>query len=173
MGSNNRFREVGLVAVNGTTAPRFGGSAVRAVAGALAFVALVGAAPALAADPPQTLPTVTVTAARNPGETPVEAAYTDTILQRLTKHSRFPTGREVSLQCPSGTSSVWVDVARNGKVVGHGIERASGSTLLDQQARALASREKYPALPTDAWNDGGKHRFLVSYKFDCASRTKK
>jgi outer membrane biosynthesis protein TonB len=170
---NNSIRDGRQVVLNGAAASRFASRAARMVAGAMSLATLLVAAPAVAADPPEILTTVTVTASRNPGETPVEAAYTNTVFQRLAKHSRYPTGREASVSCPSGSPAVWVDVARNGKVVGHGIERPSGSTLLDQQARTLASREKYPALPPEAWADGGTHRFLVNYKFDCTSRIKK
>jgi hypothetical protein len=36
----------------------------------------------------------------------------------------------------------------------------------------LAIRAKYAMLPQDAWaGDAAKHRFVVSYKFDCNAAT--
>jgi periplasmic protein TonB len=139
---------------------------------AAACLASALAQPVKAADPVGTLPGVTVTASRNPGETPAEAAYTTSMAQRLGKNARYPTGRDASIACPSGTSKVWFDLARSGKVVGHGVEGSSGSQLLDQRADELSSRAKYPMLPADAWADGAsKHRFVVSYTFDCDAAT--
>ena len=117
------------------------------------------------------LPTVTVTSTRNPVETPVEVAYADALHHRLEKQSSYPTSREASLQLPSGTSTVWVDVQRNGRVVGHGLEQSSGSQILDARAVQLAARAKYPPLPTDGWAGQTKHRFVVSYRFDGAAAT--
>lgn len=121
--------------------------------------------PASAADV-QTLPKVTVTGSRDAAETPVEAAYATTVFKRLEKASRYPSGREASETRPSGTTQVWFELLRNGKVAGHGIEKSSGSQLLDRTAMTLVTREKYPALPQDGWAGGPKHRFLVSYQFD-------
>ena len=79
----------------------------------LALVAaclLAGPAPGRAADDVQVLPTVTVTGTRNPGATPTEAAYTDTVFKRLDRGSRYPTGREASEGRPSGTTTVWFEL---------------------------------------------------------------
>lgn len=127
---------------------------------------LAGPLPAQAADDVQTLPKVTVTGTRNPGATPTEAAYADAVFKRLERGSRYPTGRQASEERPSGTTTVWFELQRNGKVAGRGVEKSSGSPLLDQMAVALVGRQKYPALPADGFTDGTKHRFLVSYKFD-------
>ena len=136
-----------------------------------AFVAFVGACllagpvPGRAADGAQVLPKVTVTGTRNPDATPTEAAYTDTVFKRLERGSRYPTGREASEERPSGTTTVWFELQRNGRVAGRGVEKTSGSQLLDRMAVELVARQKYPALPQDGFTDGAKHRFVVSYKF--------
>ena len=148
----------------GTTARRLGTLALLCVAAALA-------GPAQAADEPQKLPAVTVTGEKNPAATPVEVAYTDSTFTKLGKASRYPSSREASLDRPSGTAKVWVEVQRSGKVVGHGLESPSGSKLLDQAAINLATRAKYAPLPADAWTGEAKHRFVVSYAFDGAAMT--
>ncbi|MGI9026492.1 MAG: TonB family protein [Burkholderiaceae bacterium] len=135
-----------------------------------AFVAFVAAClladPVQAADDVQMLPKVTVTGIRNPDATPTEVAYTDAVFKRLDRGSRYPTGRQASEERPSGTTTVWFELQRNGKVAGRGIEKTSGSQLLDQMAVELVARQKYAALPPDGFTDGAKHRFVVSYKFE-------
>ena len=135
----------------------------------VAFVAacfLAGPVPVQAADDAQVLPKVTVTGTRNPGATPTEAAYTDAVFKRLDRGSRYPTGREASEVRPSGTTTVWFELQRNGKVAGRGVEKTSGSQLLDQMAVELVGRQKYPPLPQDGFTDGAKHRFVASYRFE-------
>ncbi len=127
---------------------------------------LAGAMPVQAADDVQVLPKVTVTGTRNPGATPTEAAYADAVFKRLNKGSRYPTGRQASEERPSGTTTVWFELQRNGKVAGRGVEKTSGSQLLDQMAVELVARQKYPALPQDGFTEGAKHRFVVSYQFE-------
>jgi protein TonB len=129
---------------------------------ALAGFAIVGVGSAASASPgPDTGPTVTVRAARVADE----AAYVSAVRLQLDRAKRYPTGREASLSRPSGTTAVWVDIARDGHPVGRGVVRSSGSGLLDWTATNLVGRADYPAFPADAWSDGPTHRFLVSYRF--------
>ncbi len=139
-----------------------GGRVLRAL---VAACVLTGALPALAADDVQTLPRVTVTGTRGASETPAEAGYADAVFRKLDKTAHYPTGREASQARPSGTATVWFELQRNGKLAGKGVEQSSGSQVLDQMALTLVSRQKYAALPADAWA-GPKHRFVVRYQFD-------
>lgn len=126
---------------------------------------------ATAAEPVGTGPRVTVTATRNPNETPSETKYADVVYKKLQSASRYPTSREASLTRPSGTTTVWVEVARDGKVKGRGIQQSSGSPLLDQEARSLVGRTRFPAFASGDWGDGATHRFVVSYEFDGVAMT--
>ncbi len=137
----------------------------------VATVLAMSPAAVQAADAPLSLPTVTVTGTKAADATPVEASYAESVFTHLSKASRYPTSREASLERPSGTATVWVEVQRNGKVVGHGIEQSSGSPILDNMAIELVTRAKYMALPKDGWPDQPKHRFVVSYKFDGPAMT--
>ncbi len=130
-----------------------------------------GALTARAADVPQKLPAVTVTGEKSATASPGEVAYADAMFKKLDKASRYPTGREASLDRPSGTAKVWVELQRSGKVVGHGVEQSSGSPLLDQMAVNLVTRAKYASLPQDVWTGETRHRFVASYKFDGAAMT--
>jgi outer membrane biosynthesis protein TonB len=138
---------------------RHGVVATTLVCSVLAAAGTGGAA--VASPAPQTGPTVTVTALQTPGE----LAYVATVHRQLGRAKRYPTGREASLSRPSGTTTVWVDVARDGHPVGRGISRSSGSGLLDWTATNLVGRTNYPAFPVDAWAGGTQQRFVVSYRF--------
>ena len=135
---------------------------VRSMAIVLATIAWVGASnPASASPAVETGTTVIVTGS----ETPAEASYVSSMLRHLDETKRYPTGREASLTHPSGTTAVWVDIARDGHVAARGVMRSSGSTLLDWTATNLVGRADHPAFPTGAWAAGPTHRFLVRYRF--------
>jgi len=94
-----------------------------------------------------------------------EDTYVSQVRTMLTKDMRLPTGREASLAHPEGTVSVWFVLARDGTVVGRGVEQSSNSALLDAQARALVGRAAYAALPAQAWAGQSEHRFVATYRF--------
>lgn len=135
-----------------------------AVAGLLTCVA---AGPAHAADEIQTGPAVVAVGASMPAET----AFVNGMHAQLDRAKRYPTGREASLMRPSGTSTVWVDVARDGTVAGRGLAQSSGAVLLDGMATSLVARTHYAALPADAWAGASTHRFRVSYRFAPVDRS--
>ena len=132
---------------------------------------LASALPATAAEPAQVGPTVTVNASRNPTATPSESAYIETAYKKLQRASRYPSGREASLSRPSGTATVWVDVARDGRVKGRGVDQSSGSPLLDDMAKSLVGRGRFPSFAAGDWDNGATHRFVVSYQFDGVAMT--
>ena len=124
----------------------------------------------MAAEPVQVGPTVTVTASRD-ATTPSEAAYVEAAYKKLQSASRYPSGREASLERPSGTTTVWANVARDGKVRSRGIEQTSGSPLLDNMARTLIGRSRFPAIAAGDFGSGPTQRFVVSYRFDGVAMT--
>ena len=98
-------------------------------------------------------------------ETRREPGYVGTVYALLDRAKRYPTGREASLTRPSGTAEVWFVLSRNGEVRSLGLQRSSGSMLLDTMARSLVHRAAYPAFPGDAWQGEEAHRFAVRYAF--------
>ncbi len=78
---------------------------------------------------------------------------------------RYPTGREVSLQRPKGTTRIWFTLKRDGSLVDADIETSSDSILLDKQALKTVRGGTYPPFPADAWPGEETHRFTVDLDF--------
>ena len=136
-----------------------------------AVLTLTMSAPAVhAAEPVQVGPGVTVTASRD-ATTPSEAAYVEAAYRKLQAASRYPSGREASLERPSGTATVWANVARDGRVRSRGLEQSSGSPLLDGMARNLVGRTRFPAIAAGDFGGGATQRFVVAYRFDGVAMT--
>lgn len=94
-----------------------------------------------------------------------EAIYVGKVRAYLQSIKRYPTGREASLQRPTGTSMVWFMVRRSGELVEAGIESSSGSMLLDNAAVATVRRSIYPAFPDEVWPGKAQQRFTVELNF--------
>lgn len=95
----------------------------------------------------------------------VEAAYVSRVREHLKNIKRYPTGREASLQRPTGVVEVWFVLDRNGALLDMGIETSSGSMLLDAAARSTVRRGEYPKFPDEVWSGKQQHRFTVQLDF--------
>jgi protein TonB len=98
-----------------------------------------------------------------------EAWYASQIRAHLQSTKRYPTGREASLQRPSGTSVIWFIIRRNGELSDSGVETSSGSMLLDNAALSTVRRGAYPIFPEDIWPNKTQQRFTVELNFIPAS----
>lgn len=98
-----------------------------------------------------------------------EALYAGQIRAHLQSTKRYPTGREASLQRPSGTSVIWFIIRRNGELSDAGVETSSGSMLLDNAALSTVRRGTYPIFPEDIWPNKTQQRFTVELTFVPAS----
>jgi protein TonB len=78
---------------------------------------------------------------------------------------RYPTGREVSLQRPKGTTRVWFTLKRDGSLVDADIETSSDSIYLDKQALKTVRGGTYPPFPADLYAGEEQHRFTVDLDF--------
>jgi TonB family protein len=92
-------------------------------------------------------------------------SYTDSVRAALDRGKHFPTGREVSIEQPTGRSEVTFSLTRGGKVASAKTTRSSNSMPLDDMARQLVHRAKYPAFPETAWAGSPTHTFVVAYNF--------
>lgn len=117
---------------------------------ALALSTFVALAPARAADPDADAAT---------------SSYVESIRTSLNRGKRFPTGREISIDQPSGRSEVTFSLARSGKVTAAKVTKTSNSIPLDNMARSLVRRAKYPAFPATAFAGEATHSFVVAYDF--------
>jgi protein TonB len=100
-----------------------------------------------------------------PSSAAVENAYVQNVRALLNANKRYPTGREASLQRPSGKAVVWFVLNRNGTLQEAGIEGSSNSILLDNAALSTVRRTSYTPLPEGSWPGQAQHRFTVTLDF--------
>jgi len=95
----------------------------------------------------------------------IENGYVANVRALLNTNKRYPTGREASLQRPSGKAVVWFVLNRNGTLQEAGIEGSSNSILLDNAALSTVRRTSYTPWPEGSWPGQTQHRFTVTLDF--------
>ena len=135
-----------------------------------------------AAESPRPIPTPTPTPAPSlPTATPVQEVpkmapqppisvglennYILSVRATLNANKRYPTGREASLQRPSGKVKLWFVLARNGALQDAGIDESSNSIILDNAALATLRRTTYAPWPEGSWASQSQHKFTVTLDF--------
>ena len=133
-----------------------------------------------AAESPRPIPTPTP-APSLPTATPVQEApkmapqppisvslennYILSVRATLNANKRYPTGREASLQRPSGKVKLWFVLARNGALQDAGIDESSNSIILDNAALSTLRRTTYAPWPEGSWASQSQHKFTVTLDF--------
>lgn len=130
---------------------------------------LAAAAPAPLAKPVES--TVHPVAAPEPPPPPpppanTNASFADRVRQLINSNKAYPTGREISVQKPEGTVEVCVVLARNGEIVDSSIRESAGSILLDQAAKRLVARLRYPSFDDTAFKGQEQHEFCARLKYE-------
>jgi protein TonB len=100
-----------------------------------------------------------------PSSASIESSYVATVRAQLNANKRYPTGREASLQRPSGKAVVWFVLNRNGSLNDAGIEDSSNSIILDNAALSTVRRTPYATWPEGSWPGQAQHRFTVTLDF--------
>lgn len=100
-----------------------------------------------------------------PSSAAIENGYVLGVRALLNVNKRYPTGREASLQRPSGKAVVWFVLNRNGVLQEAGIEGSSNSILLDNAALSTVRRTSYTPWPEGSWPGQTQHRFTVTLDF--------
>ena len=135
-----------------------------------------------AAESPRPAPTPTPTTAPSlPTATPVQEApkmavqppisvslennYIVSVRATLNANKRYPTGREASLQRPSGKVKLWFVLARSGALQDAGIDESSNSIILDNAALSTLRRTTYAPWPEGSWASQSQHKFTVTLDF--------
>ena len=137
-----------------------------------------------AAESPRPIPTPTPTptpAPSLPTATPVQEApkmavqppvsvslennYIVSVRATLNANKCYPTGREASLQRPSGKVKLWFVLARNGALQDAGIDESSNSIILDNAALSTLRRTTYAPWPEGSWASQSQHKFTVTLDF--------
>jgi len=116
-------------------------------------------APAVTAQEPPKL------APQQPVSVNLENNYIASVRATLNANKRYPTGREASLQRPSGKVKLWFVLARNGSLQDAGIEESSNSIILDNAALSTIRRTTYATWPEGSWTSQSQHKFTVTLDF--------
>jgi len=114
------------------------------------------------ASPVQEAPKI---AAQPPISVSLENNYIVSVRATLNANKRYPTGREASLQRPSGKVKLWFVLARNGALQDAGIDESSNSIILDNAALSTLRRTTYAPWPEGSWTSQSQHKFTVTLDF--------
>ena len=114
------------------------------------------------ATPVQEAPKVAV---QPPVSVSLENNYIVSVRATLNANKRYPTGREASLQRPSGKVKLWFVLARNGALQDAGIDESSNSIILDNAALSTLRRTTYAPWPEGTWASQSQHKFTVTLDF--------
>ena len=121
--------------------------------------------------PAPSLPTATPVqeapkmAVQPPISVSLENNYIVSVRATLNANKRYPTGREASLQRPSGKVKLWFVLARNGALQDAGIDESSNSIILDNAALSTLRRTTYAPWPEGSWASQSQHKFTVTLDF--------
>lgn len=99
----------------------------------------------------------------------LEGGYLHGVRGDLERYKQYPTGRQASLERPSGKVVVWLLVDRTGKVLDRGLEERASSMLLNRAATSsLARIEQVKPFPPEAF--AGRSQLRITATFDYSPR---
>lgn len=99
----------------------------------------------------------------------LEGGYLHDVRGDLERYKQYPTGRQASLERPSGKVVVWLLIDRNGKVLDRGLEERASSMLLNRAATSsLARIEQVKPFPPEAF--AGRSQLRITATFDYSPR---
>ena len=104
-------------------------------------------------------------AVQPPVSVSLENNYIVSVRATLNANKRYPTGREASLQRPSGKVKLWFVLTRNGALQDAGIDESSNSIILDNAALSTLRRTTYAPWPEGSWASQSQHKFTVTLDF--------
>ena len=104
-------------------------------------------------------------AVQPPVSVSLENNYIVSVRATLNANKRYPTGREASLQRPSGKVKLWFVLTRNGALQDAGIDESSNSIILDNAALSTLRRTTYAPWPEGSWTSQSQHKFTVTLDF--------
>lgn len=99
----------------------------------------------------------------------LEGGYLQGVRGDLERYKQYPTGRQASLERPSGKVVVWLLIDRNGKVLDRGLEERASSMLLNRAATSSLGRiEQVKPFPAEAF--AGRSQLRITATFDYSPR---
>lgn len=130
-------------------------------------------APVAAAKPvaPVAAPTAPVAPPAQPAPPKVdgqalEGGYLKGLRNELDTYKQYPTGRQASLERPSGEVVVWLLVDRQGRVLDSGVQSPASSMLLNRAAtNSLRRIKQVKPFPEQAFGGRNEQRFTATFNY--------
>ncbi|MBM9489377.1 energy transducer TonB [Pseudomonas sp. ICBG1301] len=128
-------------------------------------VATVAAKPVQAAVAPTPAPPAPPAPPKVDGQA-LEGGYLKGLRNELDTYKQYPTGRQASLERPSGEVVVWLMVDRQGRVLDSGIQTPAPSMLLNRAAtNSLRRIKQVKPFPEQAFGGRNEQRFTATFNY--------
>lgn len=96
----------------------------------------------------------------------LEGGYLKGLRNDLDGYKQYPTGRQASLERPSGEVVVWLLVDRQGRVLDSGIQTQASSMLLNRAAaNSLRRIKQVKPFPEQAFGGRSEQRFTATFNY--------
>ncbi|MDU8499500.1 energy transducer TonB [Pseudomonas syringae] len=96
----------------------------------------------------------------------LEGGYLKGLRNDLDGYKQYPTGRQASLERPSGEVVVWLLVDRQGRVLDSGVQTPASSMLLNRAAaNSLRRIKQVKPFPEQAFGGRSEQRFTATFNY--------
>lgn len=96
----------------------------------------------------------------------LEGGYLKGLRNELDGYKQYPTGRQASLERPSGEVVVWLLVDRQGRVLDSGLQTQASSMLLNRAAaNSLRRIKQVKPFPEQAFGGRNEQRFTATFNY--------
>lgn len=96
----------------------------------------------------------------------LEGGYLKGLRKELDTYKQYPTGRQASLERPSGEVVVWLLVDRQGRVLDSGLQTQASSMLLNRAAtNSLRRIKQVKPFPEQAFGGRNEQRFTATFHY--------
>ncbi|PQZ85918.1 MULTISPECIES: energy transducer TonB [Pseudomonas] len=96
----------------------------------------------------------------------LEGGYLKGLRNELDTYKQYPTGRQASLERPTGDVVVWLLVDRQGRVLDSGVQTPASSMLLNRAAaNSLRRIKQVKPFPEQAFGGRNEHRFTATFNY--------
>ena len=96
----------------------------------------------------------------------LEGGYLKGLRNELDTYKQYPTGRQASLERPSGEVVVWLLVDRQGRVLDSGLQTPASSMLLNRAAtNSLRRIKQVKPFPEQAFGGRNEQRFTATFNY--------
>ena len=96
----------------------------------------------------------------------LEGGYLKGLRNELDSYKQYPTGRQASLERPTGEVVVWLLVDRQGRVLDSGVQTQASSMLLNRAAtNSLRRIKQVKPFPEQAFGGRNEQRFTATFNY--------